>query len=325
MFQKARIKLTAFYLAIIMLISLSFSAVIYQGSVMELNRIEQMQRFRRPSPTPMVPGIEPDILEETRGRIIFALSLINLIILGVSGTAGYFLAGRTLRPISQMLDDQKKFVSDASHELRTPLTSIKTEIEVALRDNNLNLSDAKELLQSNIDEVNKMQKLTNHLLELNRFQNGNGNLNFSKVNLKTVVEKAIKEVKKLADAKKINITKNLQNSTVNGNEESLIRLAIILLDNAIKYSSQGKEIVVKTGKITTAGFMEFKDSGIGIKKEDLPHIFERFYRADTSRCKGKTDGYGLGLSIADRIAKLNSGLIKVKSKPTKGSVFTVRI
>lgn len=288
---------------------------------MELNRIEQVQRFRRPSLT--LPGIEPDIIEETRGRIIFALSLINLIILGVSGTAGYFLAGRTLKPISQMLDDQKTFVSDASHELRTPLTSIKTEIEVALRSKDLDLRETKNLLSSNLEEVNKMQKLTNYLLELNRFQNGK--LSFDKINLKNVVEKAIKETEKLAKAKKIKVVKRLQNTIVKGNEESLVRLAVILLDNAIKYSPQGKEIIIKTVKISTTGIMEFRDSGIGIKKEDLPHIFERFYRADTSRSKEKTDGYGLGLSIAEGIVKLNKGTIKVESKEGKGSTFTVRI
>lgn len=308
-----------------MLISLSFSAVIYQGSVMELNRIEQMQRSKRPSPTPSIPGIEPEILEETKGRIIFALFLINLIILGVSGTAGYFLAGRTLRPISQMLDDQKKFVSDASHELRTPLTSIKTETEVSLRDKNLNLTGAKDLLKSNLDEINKMQKLVNYLLELNKFQSGTGKLSFKKVDLKSIVEKAIKEVEKLAEAKKIKITKKLQKAVVNGNEESLTQLAVIFLDNAIKYSLPGKEIIVKTAKTRTTGIMEFKDSGIGIKKEDLPHIFERFYRADSSRSKERVDGYGLGLSIADGIAKMNNASIKVESKEGKGSIFTVRI
>lgn len=306
-----------------MLISMSFSVVIYQGSVMELNRIEQIQRFRRPSLT--IPGIEPEIIEETRGRIILALYLINLIILGVSGTAGYFLAGKTLKPISQMLEDQKLFVSDASHELRTPLTSMKTEIEVTLRDKNLNLKDAKNLLSSNLEEVNKMQKLTNYLLELNKFQNGNGKLSFDKVNLKNVVEKAIKETEKLAEAKKMKVIKSLQNTIVNGNEESLVRLVVILLDNAIKYTPQGKEIIVKTVKTTTAGVMEIKDSGIGIKKEDLPHIFERFYRADSSRSKEKIDGYGLGLSIAEGIAKLNNGSIKVESKEGRGSTFTVKI
>ena len=224
-----------------------------------------------------------------------------------------------------MLEDQKLFVSDASHELRTPLTSMKTEIEVTLRDKNLNLKDAKNLLSSNLEEVNKMQKLTNYLLELNKFQNGNGKLSFDKVNLKNVVEKAIKETEKLAEAKKMKVIKSLQNTIVNGNEESLVRLVVILLDNAIKYTPQGKEIIVKTVKTTTAGVMEIKDSGIGIKKEDLPHIFERFYRADSSRSKEKVDGYGLGLAIAKNIVDAHKGKIEVTSKLNKGSAFKIII
>lgn len=325
MFHQARIKLTAFYLAIIMLISISFSGVIYRVLTSELNRVARIQGSRAGNFLPHPPAIDEDLVRETKDRLILFLTVVNIIILGTSAVSGYFLAGKTLDPISKMLDEQKRFVSDASHELKTPLTSIKTEIEVALRDRNLNLENAKELLKSNIDEVNKMQKLTNYLLELNRFQSGNGNLSFSRINLKVVLKKAIEKIEKLAEAKNIKITKKLQNTSVSGNEESLVELAVILLDNAVKYSPQGKEIIVRTVKTTTAGIMEFKDSGVGIKKEDLPHIFERFYRADTSRSKEKTDGYGLGLSIADGIAKLNNGSIKVESKEGKGSTFTVRI
>ena len=129
---------------------MSFSIFTYKGATLELNRIERIQRVRHPFPT--FPGIEPEIIEETKDRIALTLALINLIILGASGSAGYFLAGKTLKPISEMLDDQKKFVSDASHELRTPLTSMKTEIEVALKDKDLNLKNIVEKVSKKFEK-----------------------------------------------------------------------------------------------------------------------------------------------------------------------------
>ena len=96
-------------------------------------------------------------------------------------------------------------------------------------------------------------------------------------------------------------------------------MAIILFDNAIKYSKKGGKVEVKTYRST----LEVIDNGIGILEEDIPHVFDRFYRADSSRSKEKTDGYGLGLSIAKSITDLHGARIKVESKVGKGSVFTV--
>lgn len=316
MFKTARIKLTAWYLVIIMAISLSFSGVIYVGVNRELTRIEDYQRVRIQRiiggiPAPYEPP-PPDVdaIAESRQRIILTLGLINLAILVVSGAAGYFLAGRTLEPIAEMVDKQKEFVSDASHELRTPLTSLRTEMEVALRDKKMNLTSARSLIRSNLEDVSRMQKLSNYLLELNRYERG-AHLEFSDVNLKEVVEKATASLKYKFDL-------DLKSTEVRGNRDSLIELATILLDNAVKYG-RGKSIAVK---VKRGGVLEVADHGVGISKEDLPHIFDRFYRSDKSR---GTDGYGLGLSIAKSIVDLHSGKIEVESKTGKGSTFRVTI
>lgn len=346
MFRQARIKLTAWYLAIIMAISLSFSGVIYVGINRELIRIQDSQNTRQernrristlmeefmkerearglPTP-PFEPEVlEPDTISAARGRIIFTLGFINLSILIVSGLGGYFLAGQTLNPIAKMMDEQKEFVGNASHELRTPLTSLKSEIEVALRDKKMTLKEAKELLKSNLEEVDKMQKLSNYLLKLNRYQTGTNGLTFLQVNLKAIAEKAAAKVEQMAKTKKINIEKNLKNAKIKGNEDSLIELATILLDNAIKYSSPGKRVIITTEKERGVSHLAVRDFGEGIKKEDLPHIFERFFRAEASRDKQKADGYGLGLSIAKSIAEIHNAKILVSSTPKKGSTFIVK-
>lgn len=329
MFKEARIKLTAWYLAIIMVISLSFSVVIFLGINRELTRIESLQSMRaqrnqvlatlleeigeeriaRGLPPPNLP-LPNDIenVSAIRTRIITILGFINLSILVLAGAGGYFLAGRTLEPIRKNMEDQRAFISDASHELRTPLTSLRTEIEVALRDKSRTLADSTNLIKSNLDDVNRMQKLANYLLEMNRYDGGNG-MKKTKVDLKKVAIRAIGKMKVKAD---------LTRSIVLGNEDSLVELMTILLDNAFKYG-RGKEVEVRTKK---GGVLEVTDHGAGIASMDLPHIFDRFYRSDKSR---GTEGYGLGLSIAKSIVDLHGGKIEVTSKPGKGTKFRITL
>ncbi len=317
MFKKARIKLTVWYLAIIMTISLAFSGAIYSGVDRELTRIENFQRTRIqgmirgfPVPIEVSQGPDSNAIAESRNRIILTLGLINLSILILSGLGGYFLAGRTLDPIAEMVDEQKKFVGNASHELRTPLTSLTTEIEVALRDKNLDLNQAKKMLASNLEEVNKMKKLSDYLLKLNKLESRRTGLEMKNVDLGKIAINAIGKRKVKTDIKK---------TIVMGNEDALTELVAILLDNAFKYSPKGTGISLKVKNRQ----LEVSDKGMGILEKDLPHIFDRFYRADFARSKEKTDGYGLGLSIAKSIADLHGAEIKVDSKVGKGSTFTV--
>jgi len=309
MFKKARTKLTVYYLAIIMAISIFFSLIIYQSTTFELRRIENMQRIRKPNPAFL---IDPDIVKETKSRIFFTLLTINSFILGLSGISGYFLAGKTLAPISKMIEDQKDFVSNASHELRTPLSVLKTQIEVALRDKEMSLDEAKKLLESNLEDVNNMTKLSNYLLELNKFQNSENIIKFKKVDLANLVIDALKTLK-LNDDKTIKT--ELNKSVINCDPDSTKELISILIDNAHKYG-ESKEISLSLRNKE----LKISDKGTGISREDLPHIFDRFYRGDKARSH---DGYGLGLSIAKQIADNHGAKIKVESKINKGSTFKV--
>lgn len=306
MFKKARIKLTVYYLAIIMVISVFFSLIIYTSATFELQRIQTIQAQRRP-PIGAPPIFDPDVVSETEKRIIFFLLSTNAVILGISAASGYFLAGKTLDPIRKNMEEQKEFIGDASHELRTPLTALKTEIEVGLRDRKLTLVGAKKILTSNLEEVNEMQRLSDYLLRINRFESGNNATQMSNVDLKKIAIRAIGKRKVKSDLKK---------TVVFGNEDALSELVGVLLDNAFKYSPEGKNVSIKVMDKQ----IEVSDKGIGISKEDLPHIFDRFYRGDKSRTK---DGYGLGLSIAKQIADLHGAKIKVESKLGAGSTFKV--
>lgn len=340
MFGKARLKLTAWYLLIIMLISIGFSTVIYKVLTAELNRFSHLQglqierrlsgqefmspesRFRNTPPRILT---DPELVEETKQRLIFFLIIINGGILVVSSGLGYFLAGKTLKPIKNMVDEQNQFISDASHELKTPLTSLKAALEVHLRDKRLTLADTKKLIKENIEEVDKLQSLSEGLLRLASYQKPNNSSKFEKVSLASIIKKSIQKVKPQATKKKITLKDKSQNFELEADQYALTDLLVILLDNAIKYSPKEKSVTITSEKTDGSILISVSDYGIGINEKDLPHIFDRFWRADFARSKDRAVGYGLGLSIAKKIVESHRGKISVESTPGKGSVFTVRL
>jgi len=339
MFHSARLQLTAWYLLIIMAISISFSAFIYFGAAREYDRIIRIEQYRVRHP--VQPGIisqnppseldlfslspqqDNELIDWARLRALEALFGVNVIILFLSALAGYFLAGRTLQPIKNMLDEQNRFITDASHELNTPLTALKTSLEVNLRNKQLNLEKAKGVLKSNLEDVNSLQSLSEELMGLIMYQKQNGNFKITKVALLEVIKTAVERVQALAEKKKITINVDGPKAFVMGDEKSLKELLVILLDNAIKYTDNKAAISLRIKREDSAVNLIIKDGGIGIKKEDLSHIFDRFYRADRSRTKQSVGGYGLGLSIAKRIVTLHNGSIRVESEIGKGSSFIV--
>ena len=333
MFRQARLKLTAWYLLIIMIISLSFSALIYQLINIEITRFANSQRNRierqfitndrNPGPPPVF--IDDDLINESRNRLLINLAIINSVILIVSGSLSYFLAGRTLSPIQKMTEDQNRFISDASHELRTPLTALKSLFEVSLRDKNINLPEAKKVINSGINQTDKLKVLSDSLLELSRFDGNHLSNNFQGISLKKIILESISQIKIKADKKNIKIISQIGPQKVFGDPNKLTEVFVIFLDNAIKYSSANTQIKLISQAKQNHLVIKIVDHGIGIGQKDLPHIFDRFYQADNARTKNKDSGYGLGLSIAKQIVEYHQGKILVNSKPKKGTTFTVHL
>ena len=211
MFQKARIKLTAWYLLIIMLVSTSFSMVIFRVLTSELDRIERVARIRIEHRLPQPPVfLDTDLVQETKRRLLLRLVAINVLIVTGSAVAGYFLAGRTLTPIADMVDEQNRFITDASHELRTPLTSLKSEIEVNLRDKELSLVQAKALLTSNLEDVNSLQVLSDGLIRLTHYS-AKGGSDVTDVSLDGIAREAIRKLTNAAKEKQMTIINDIGN------------------------------------------------------------------------------------------------------------------
>lgn len=330
LFQSARVKLTLWYLLIIMLISAFFSLVIYRSVTIEIERRfssvergmhQQMMRFHFQG-RGQFPFLK-EHLDAAKRRVLLILLYTNGLILLLSSAAGYFLAGKTLEPIEEAMKEQERFVSDASHELRTPLTALKTTIEVALREKKMTTKEAKKVLEESLEEVENLESLSSSLLNLAQTSQLKEQSSFSRMDLAEVVEEAWRKVKNLAGQKKIEIIKNIQTVHLMGEKESLEKLVLILLDNAIKYTPTGGKVWLEVGAERRSAVLKVSDTGIGIPEEDIPHIFDRFYRVETSRSKLEVSGYGLGLSIAKKIVERHNGKIQVTSRLDKGTTFIV--
>lgn len=324
MIHSAVVKLTLWYISIIMSISVGFSVALYTLSSQELTRgfRSQGQLMELYGPPESFEKLRLQQVRKSLQHLRANLVLLNVATLVVGGGAAYILARRTLQPIAEAMATQSRFAADASHELRTPLTAMQTENEVALRNSSLTRDQAKELLRSNLEEVAKLRSLSEGLLRLAQ-TNGASDFPTRPVALQKIITAAVGRMSKAADQKQITIKAVKTNLAAQGDAESLTELVCILLDNAIKYSHANGAVTITTTLSQRMATIGVIDDGIGIAEKDLPHIFERFYRSDASRTRSAAGGYGLGLSIAAKIAELHRGRIEASSKAGKGTTFTV--
>jgi signal transduction histidine kinase len=321
-FQSATLKLTAWYLAILIAISLLFSVIIYSTASSEVgSRLGYLQKSSRQIidiNQTRFNDLRDVQVHEAEGNLLASLFITNLCIWIAGGVGSYYLARRTLKPIEEAHEAQSRFTSDASHELRTPLASMKTELEVALRDPNLTKDEMRELLVSNLEEVNKLTKLSQTLLQLSQLDHEN--ISREKVTLEEIARSVAERYDKTGG--RVELTGN-KSYRITANKSSIEELLTILLDNALKYSPEDSKVEIKfIGKKHMAGFA-VSNSGKGIPADTLPHIFDRFYRADSSRTGGMKKGYGLGLSLAKKIVELNDGELTVSSAENATTTFRV--
>lgn len=326
-YRSATVKLTAWYVVLVMAISLVFSGVVYHFATDTLAKGLSTQQERIYQEFPVFYGnpffVHDSDLDTGAHRILLNLAYFNGVVLVASAFASYWLARRTLRPIEEANEQQKRFVADASHELRTPVTALKMSTEVALMDSAAPKSELRAALTSNLEEADKLETLLNSLLRLSHLESRGEMLTMSSVPAPKLIAAAIKQTSAHAMAKHITVTDKSKPLHILGDEASLVQLLVILLDNAIKYSPG--ESTVEVGTQQTGGEVAIlvTDHGIGIAPEALEHVFDRFYRADKAR--QSNNGFGLGLAIAKHIADLHGGTITISSAPNKGTVVAISL
>ena len=226
---------------------------------------------------------------------------------------------QTLERLETLFTSQQRFLADVSHELRTPLTVIKGNADLMRRMKSLD----DESLTSIDQEAGRLTRLVGGLLLLAQAESGKVSLSMKPVELDTLLLEVFQEMKVLAGGKlKLHLTE-IDQVQVNGDRDRLKQVLLNLVGNAIQYTPQGGDVFLSLGKVGEQARLIIRDTGPGIPAEDLPHIFERFYRAEKSRTRGKTTGFGLGLSIAHWIVDKHGGRIEVDSKDIQGTTFCI--
>jgi signal transduction histidine kinase len=328
MFHSATLKLTGWYLLILMVISIVFSGTIYGVATTEVrDRLMDFQnRLEQPSLFSVTPQNDPnrelftelrDQQRDTASRsLLLTLVYVNVLIFFGGGILSYLLARRTLSQIEQAHEAQSRFTSDVSHELRTPLAAMKAELEVALRDPKLTKNDMQELLESNLEEVDKLTTMSKTLLQLSKLDHAN--LEMKSIDLRAVTDEVVQRYDKNLSRVKVKAPANAL--LIKGNLPSIEELLTILVDNALKYSPADSQIKIVLSQQNRQVKFTINNKGEGIPSDKLPHIFDRFFRVNDSRADG---GSGLGLSLAKDIVTLHKGELSVSSTTGKGATFQI--
>jgi len=220
---------------------------------------------------------------------------------------------------------QRRFVADASHELRTPIAAIRTLTETTLEDETPQLDDYRTTLGAVNAEAERLGQLVADLLALARSDEGQLHLDQVPVRLDQITLDAVAVAEPLAEERGVAVTVHAANPvTIEGDEARLIQVVVNLLDNAIRYTPAGGKVEARVATHRSQALLVVRDTGRGIAADDLPHIFERFYRADPARSRAD-GGSGLGLAIVEWVVHAHGGTIHVESHPGRGSVFTVTL
>ncbi len=219
---------------------------------------------------------------------------------------------------------QHRFVADASHELRTPLAALRAEIEIALRRERAP-ADYQRTLDSNRHELERLSSLVENLLALAALDASQPQKQKSPVDLALVCRDVAEQLLPLAAAQDVRLQLELSESvTTPGDVFSLERAVRNLVENAIRHTPAGEQIVIRAGIHGGEARVEVIDAGVGIAPEHLPHLFDRFYRVDTARTRTH-GGAGLGLAIVKAIVEAHDGTVSVESKLGAGSTFMLRL
>ncbi|AXY07664.1 two-component sensor histidine kinase [Bacillus anthracis] len=261
--------------------------------------------------------------EESMLNTLFLILVIGCSIGSVCAIGiGFFLAGRALVPIQNSWEKQQQFVSDASHELRTPLAVIQSKTDVLFQSPSATIEEKAMDISTISKECRRLSKLVANLLLLARSDSNQIEMDKKTFEMDTLLEEIVDPYKELASyQEKEMILKVERGVSFMGDRERIHQMMVILLDNAMKYTNEGGQIQINCTQTSSSIRIQVKDDGIGVKEEDIPKLFDRFYQGDKAR--STSEGAGLGLSIANWIVEKHYGKISVESQLGEGTCFEV--
>ncbi|HGH7182731.1 HAMP domain-containing sensor histidine kinase [Bacillus luti] len=250
--------------------------------------------------------------------LVIGCSIGSLCAIGI----GFFLAGRALVPIQNSWEKQQQFVSDASHELRTPLAVIQSKTDVLFQSPSATIEEKAMDISTISKECRRLSKLVSNLLLLARSDSNQIEMDKKTFGLDKLLEEIVEPYKEIASyQEKEMILKVERDISFMGDRERIHQMMVILLDNAMKYTNEGGHIQIDCTQTSGSIRIQVKDDGIGVKEDDIPKLFDRFYQGDKAR--SKSEGAGLGLSIANWIVEKHYGKISVESQWGEGTCFEV--
>ncbi len=266
-------------------------------------------------------------LEDRYASLIAAFGAAALVAVVLVAVGGSFLVQQSVNPIERSIAHMRRFMADAAHEMRTPLTVIRSRAEVALQQPR-SPGEYVEAMQGVEAETRRLGRLVDDLLTLARADAGERKLERSRIFLDDIVSDAAGAARAMAQARAVALTVDeFEEAPLDGDAALLRQLAMILLDNAVKFTPAGGHVSVRVGLANGYPRMAVEDTGPGIPDDQQPHLFERFYRGDPARSRGAAgsaaDGAGLGLAIAKWIVELHGAEIQVQSVIGKGTTMTV--
>ncbi len=317
--RKAQVRLTALYI-ILAGIVLVFFAVAWDYTrtlILQRDLLGQLHN----------PALEIQLLNRISGDLQADFLVFTFFLLLVLSILGFLAIRLMLQPIKIFVEGNRRFIADASHELRTPLTTMRTEIEVALLDpESVSREEMLEILRSNTEEIDRMSGILNNLLNLASFHDVSANPPMTPVDLKNIVNLVAARSEKISAPKQVTVdTGQTQPVRVMGNVTALEEVVSNLLKNAIYYSRPGGRVEVSARPLNNRyAELRVQDNGVGIPADELPHIFEPFYRSGRSFHMHKS-GAGLGLAIVREMVKRHQGSIRIASAPDQGTTVTVRL
>ena len=230
----------------------------------------------------------------------------------------------TLARLQNAVGEMKQFTASISHELRTPLAVLRGEAEIALMQADSS-EQLRRVLASQLEEFERLTRMINQLLTLARAESGDVAIAREPVNISSMAQSIAEQLEPVAASKDVRLSWNCDgNVTLQGDASWIERVVLNLIDNAIKFTRPGGHVGINVSTNGADAIFEVADEGIGIPPEAVPHIFERFYRADPSRAN-RADGAGLGLSLVKWAVDQHHGTIHVESLPENGTRFVVKI
>ncbi|MFN6461689.1 MAG: sensor histidine kinase [Nostoc sp. DedVER02] len=255
-------------------------------------------------------------------RLVLAISVP--ITLGAIALTGWWLGGLAMQPIRHSYDRLQRFTADASHELRSPLTAIISNAQFGFLSKSTDLEVQRQRFQKIFDIAQSMSILVNNLLFLARSQGQLPTELLQDVDLKNLLVQIANDYVTHPDAQHLSLISQLSKNSIKVlGDANLIRQAVInLVNNACKYTPAGGQVQLQLFTQSHTAVIQVIDNGIGIPEEDLPYIFERFYRVDKKRSR-KTGGFGLGLAIAQQIVQSHGGEISLKSVVKEGTTLQI--